>query len=68
MRRFGQGKGGASVPVRETALRLRQGPLPWVGQEHATADGAAGTGQFDDSRAPPGGVTGAQCVQIAQQG
>ena len=63
-------KGKASVrakvehPFRETALRLRQGPLPGVGQEHATADGAAGTGQLDDGRAPPGGVTGAQCVQI----
>ena len=60
----GQGESGASVPVCEAALWLRQGPLPGSGQEHATTSVAAGADQLDDSRAPPGGVTGAQCVQI----
>ena len=59
----GASEGGAPVPICEAALWLLQGPLSWAGQEHATADGAAGADQLDDSRALPGGVTGARCVQ-----
>ena len=33
---------GASVPVREAALRIRQGALSGSGQKHATAGVAAG--------------------------
>ena len=32
---LGAGEGGASVPAREAAVRLREGPLPWPGEEPA---------------------------------
>ena len=38
----GAGEGGASVPVREAALRLRQGTLPGRGEEQAAHRLAAG--------------------------
>ena len=60
----GQGEGGASVPVCEASLWLRQGAVSWTGQEHATAGVAAGVYQLDDSRAPLGGVTREKCAQI----
>ena len=60
----GQGEGGASVPVCEASLWLRQGAVSWTGQEHATAGVAAGVCQLDDSRAPLGGVTREKCAQI----
>ena len=49
--------------THDSSVGRFQGPLSWAGQEHATADGAAGADQLDDSRALPGGVTGARCVQ-----
>ena len=49
-------KGGASVPVHQAALRLRQGPLQGTVQEHAEADDAAGVCQLDEGRTVPGGV------------
>ena len=48
-----QGEGGASVPVREAALRIRQGALPRVGKEHATPDVATGDGELDKGGAVP---------------
>ncbi len=58
------GQGGASVPVCEAALWLCEGPLSGAGQEQAAAGVAAGTGQLDDRRALPGGVTGESCAPI----
>ena len=39
---LGACQSGASVPVREAALRIRQGALSGSGQKHATAGVAAG--------------------------
>ena len=43
-----RGEGGASVPVRETALRLREGALPGSGEEPAADRAAAGFREPDD--------------------
>ena len=40
------GQGGAPLPGREETVRLCQGTLPGIGQEHPTNGPAAGTGQL----------------------
>ena len=48
---------GASVPVREAALRIRQGALSGSGQKHATAGVAAGVHSSADCGPPRGDLT-----------
>ena len=62
-----QGEGGASVPVREAALWLRQGALPWAGKEHTTADVAAGDDELDNDRGILGILTWAKCAQTRSE-
>ena len=53
-----QGEGGASDPVREVALWIRQGALPRVGKKHATTDVATGDDELDKGGAVLGVDTG----------
>ena len=58
----GAGEGGASLPRREAALRLREGALPGPGQEPGAADPLAGAHEPARGRAPAR-LTGAQCAR-----
>ena len=53
----GAGEGGASLPVREAALRLRQGALPGRGEEQAAHRLAAGVLEPADRRPLRDGMT-----------
>ena len=59
-----RGQGGASVPVGEATLWVRQGSIPGIGQEHATAGVAVGAYQPDNGGASPGGFIGPRCAQL----
>ena len=47
----------------EATLRVRQGSLPGIGQEHATAGVAVGAYQPHNGGASPGGFIGPTCAQ-----
>ena len=47
----------------EATLRVRQGSLPGIGQEHATAGVAVGAYQPDNGGASPGSLIGSTCAQ-----
>ena len=59
----GAGEGGASVPVREAALRLRQGALSGRGEEQAAHRLAAGVLEPADRRPLRDGMTGEQSAR-----
>ena len=62
------GQGGASIPVGEAALRVRQGSLPRIGQEHATAGVAVGAYQPNNGGASPGGLRGSTWAPQKRRG
>ena len=64
----GAGEGGASVPVREAALRLCQGALPGVGEEQAAHRLAAGVLEPADRRALRDRMTGEQSARRWRDG
>ena len=64
----GAGEGGASVPVREAALRLRQGALPGRGEEQAAHRLAAGVLEPADRRPLRDGMTRQQSVRRWRDG
>ena len=64
----GAGEGGASVPVREAALRLRQGALPGRGEEQAAHRLAAGVLEPADRRPLRDGMTRGQSARRGRDG
>ena len=64
----GAGEGGASVPVREAALRLRQGALPGCGEEQAAHRVATGVLEPADRRPLRDAMTGEQSARCGRDG
>ena len=66
------GQSGAPLPGREAAVQLRQGTLPWSGQEHGTHSHIARTIQSDEDPTRRGrliqGAVGAKVRYAADNG